>query len=209
MKIVVFGAAGGIGSQFVEQALAAHHEITAYVHTTTGRLIVNQPHLDIIHGDVLDLVSVEAAVQGQDAVISTFGVHDNKKQADVYTKGMSNITYAMSKQSVSRLICVSCAAVDSADEMGLLYDKVIEPLLLKQMHLQMRIMEDNVRQSNLEWTIISPVTLNDELHTSNYRTSTDTLPKDSKHISRSDVADLLLKEVSNNQNVHKRVIVTD
>jgi putative NADH-flavin reductase len=71
MRLLVFGASGPLGRAITEAALAAGHQVTAFVRTP-GRL-GGHPALSEMTGDVLDAESVAAAVPGHDAVISALG----------------------------------------------------------------------------------------------------------------------------------------
>ena len=71
-RVLIVGATGGTGRQLVEQALERGHDVTALVRDPSALRIVH-PRLTVARGDVLDYQSVEAAVRGQDAVISALG----------------------------------------------------------------------------------------------------------------------------------------
>ena len=72
MKIVVFGASGGTGIEIVKQALAAGHEVTAFVRNP-AKVEFQHPNLKLFQGDVVDSAAVAKAITGQDAVISALG----------------------------------------------------------------------------------------------------------------------------------------
>jgi putative NADH-flavin reductase len=72
MKLLVFGATGGTGSRLVEQALRQGHLVTAFARDP-AKIHLTHDHLRVVTGDVLDRASVNAAVDGQDAVVSALG----------------------------------------------------------------------------------------------------------------------------------------
>ena len=72
MKVVVFGASGKTGVHVVEQALAAGHDVTAFVRTP-AKLTIQHPNLSVFQGDVMNAEQVDQAIAGQDAVISALG----------------------------------------------------------------------------------------------------------------------------------------
>src|SRR5262245_24064602 len=124
MKIVVFGAQGGIGTHVVEQALTAGHEVTAIVRRPSA-MTLQHKRLEIMQGDVLDAASFQAAVVGKDAVVSALGVR-NRAPTTVYSQGVANIIQAMGAAGVRRLICVSASGLDP----GPLWQRVIaKPML--------------------------------------------------------------------------------
>jgi putative NADH-flavin reductase len=71
MKVLVIGAVGKSGRAVVEQALAAGHDVTAFVHKTEGYL--PDSNVRVIEGDARDRSAMDSAMLGQDAVIDTIG----------------------------------------------------------------------------------------------------------------------------------------
>jgi putative NADH-flavin reductase len=72
MKLLVVGATGGTGSRLVEQALQQGHVVTAFARDP-AKIHLTHDNLRVVTGDVLDRASVDAAVDGQDAVLSALG----------------------------------------------------------------------------------------------------------------------------------------
>ena len=72
MRIVVFGASGRCGSEFVHLAVANGHDVSAVVRPTTAY----QPpeRVNVLRGDVLDAGFVARIVPGHDAVVSALGM---------------------------------------------------------------------------------------------------------------------------------------
>ncbi len=103
MNLLIFGATGGTGIQLVEQALKLDHTVTAFA-KTPARLQLTNPRLQTIQGDVLNLSSVEYAMQNQDAVLSSIGSPANKI-GTIRSTGTKNIITAMEKAGIRRFIC--------------------------------------------------------------------------------------------------------
>jgi putative NADH-flavin reductase len=72
MKLLVFGATGGTGSRLVQQALQQGHVVTAFARDPAKVHLVHD-NLRVVTGDILDAASVDAAVVGQDGVLSALG----------------------------------------------------------------------------------------------------------------------------------------
>ena len=68
MKVLVIGAAGKTGRAVVEQAVAAGHQVTAFVHKADEYEVSD---VRVIEGDATDSATMDAAVLGQDAVLVT------------------------------------------------------------------------------------------------------------------------------------------
>src|SRR5437016_6210468 len=73
MDLLIFGATGGTGRALIQQALEQGHVVTAFVRNPSKMRAVHS-NLRIVKGDILDYASVEAAVRGQDVVLSTLGI---------------------------------------------------------------------------------------------------------------------------------------
>jgi putative NADH-flavin reductase len=72
MKLLVFGATGGTGGRLVQQALEQGHVVTAFARDPAKIHLVHD-NLRVVTGDILDPASVDAAVAGQDGVLSALG----------------------------------------------------------------------------------------------------------------------------------------
>ena len=70
MKVVIFGAAGGVGAHLVELAVQAGHEVTA----VSRKPMPLPAGTRAVTADVLDADIVDRAVAGQDAVLSALGI---------------------------------------------------------------------------------------------------------------------------------------
>ncbi len=75
MKVLVIGAAGKSGRAVVQQAVAAGHDVTAFVHETKGYL--SGSNVRVVEGDATDRSAMDTAMLGQDAVIDTIGGKSN------------------------------------------------------------------------------------------------------------------------------------
>lgn len=194
MNIIIFGAAGGIGRQIVEQALAAGHTVTG-VARHPEKINLRHDHLQIIRGDVLDYDSISQPITGKDAVISAIGVNDTRPTV-LYSQGLANIIRAMQADGIRRLICVSASGL----EPGQLWMRLIaKPLLwkaFKESYSDLVRMETVVKNSGLDWTIVRPPRLTNGLHTGRYDTAINQHLMHGWHISRADVADYILKELN-------------
>jgi putative NADH-flavin reductase len=64
----------------------------------------------------------------------------------------------------------------------------------EQIYSDMRTMEDEVRVSDVDWTIVRPSYLTNGRHSGRYRVARDFTPPRDWRISRADVADFLVKQ---------------
>ena len=189
MKVVVFGAAGGIGRQVVAQALESGYHVTA-VARDPRKLTLAHERLVVAQGDVLDLPSIARTLDGAEAVVSTIGL-DTFKPTTLYSQGTRNIIAAMKGKGLRRFIGVSASGfhIDENDPPLLRYlGKPIISRILKEMYADLARMERIVRDSDCDWTIIVPPKLTDGPRTGNYRVAINVNVRNGWSISRADVA---------------------
>jgi putative NADH-flavin reductase len=127
---------GSIGRHLVPQALALGHEVTALVRDPSkfgANLGARHERLNIVTGDALDPVAVDAAVLGQDAVIFSLGRSNHRAPTTMFSDAIRILIHAMKTHGVRRLVCITgIGAGDSRGHGGFLYDKVIFPWFTKE-----------------------------------------------------------------------------
>lgn len=201
MKLIIFGATGSIGRELVKQALDQGHEVTAFTRNP-AQLDSIQEELSIVQGDVLEPASVRAAVRGQDAVLVALG-GGGKKQ--VRANGTRNIIEAMKEESLRRIICLSSLGVgDSRDQLNFFWKYIMFGLFLRKAYQDHQQQEKYVQGSDLDWTIIRPVAFTNGEHTGRYKSGFFSADEPiTGKISRADVADFMLKQLTDDRFLHK------
>lgn len=210
MKLVVFGASGPTGRLVVGQALDAGHRVVA-VTRKPDQFPLSSPHLDVAATDVIDPDGVARVLSSRPAaVISTFGVPYGRHEIRVYSDGITNITQAMTRFGVERLVCVSSTTVarEQAPGESWFWRKAVVPLLRnvvgRTLYDDMQRMEEVVSSSSLDWTVVRPGGLFDAVEpTDDYQVSARRLS--GRFTSRADLAQVLLGEATEPQ--HSRSIV--
>ena len=140
MKLLVFGATGGTGREIVAQALDQGHVVTAFVRNPAA-LTTKHERLKLAQGDVLEYPSVEAAVPGQDAVLSALGVRKLRKNT-ILSDGTKNLIRAMEQHGVKRFVCESSLGVgDSQGQLGWVFNLFIIPLFLRNIFRDKEVQE--------------------------------------------------------------------
>ena len=200
MKLLIFGSTGSIGLHLVEQALEQGHTVSAFTRDPS-KLDMEHENLYSLQGDAMDFSSVEKAVQGQDGVLCSIGAGRN---GTVRTEGTRNIVRAMEKAGVRRFICQSTLGVgDSWKNLNFLWKYIMFGGLLRHVYADHVSQEDHVRQSDLDWTIVRPGAFTDGSRTGSYRHGFPGTDRTTKlKISRADVADFMLKQLTDDTYLH-------
>lgn len=193
MKIVLFGATGRTGREFLAQAGEAGHEITAIVRDPSA--LTARPHLSIVPADVMDPTAIGPHIAGQDAVVTAIGPRATRGPVTVQTESTASIIAAMHDNGTSRLVAVSNSGMITTGD-GPLSRWLAKPILrrvLGKTWADMGRMEDLVRASTLDWTILRPPMLTNGARTSSYRTAIDRNVRGGIRLSRADLADGILR----------------
>jgi uncharacterized protein len=197
MKIIVFGATGGIGRLLVAGALEQDHAVTAFVRP--GRLLEPHDSLRIVEGDIFDPQSVGDAIDGHRAVFCALGPGSLKKDP-VLSRTIPLIINGMHFHGVDRIITVGAAGAlypagkYQAPIFNLLFG-LARLTFLRHPMADQRAQERLLGASDLDYTIVRPPRLTDGQPTGTYRVLPDAMPSSSRHISRADVADFMLQQL--------------
>jgi len=207
MKLAIFGSTGKTGLELIKQALEQGHAVTAFVRDP-ARLAIEDEQLTLVTGDVFDAISVDQAVQGQDAVICALGAGSELKKTTIRTTGTTNIISSMQKNDVKRLMVVTAMGVGDSWNTLSLFNKFFFATLLKSSRDDHETQEAAVKESGLDWTIVRPSGLTDTPRTGVYEFG-ENIPAKTSKIARADVADLILKEVGQDELIGKAVTITN
>jgi putative NADH-flavin reductase len=198
MKVVVFGATGGTGRRIIEQGLEAGHRVTAVARRPSA-IEVRHERLEVVEGDVLRPETLEKPVADADAVLSALGIGYSRAATTVYSEGTANIMVAMRAAGVRRLGVVSTTSLDPppvlSDPLQWLFFRGVLHQVLRKPYADVRIMEREVRASELDWTVLRAARLTNGPCTGKYRTAFDDRIRGGWSISRADVADFLLTRI--------------
>lgn len=198
MKVTIFGATGATGTSLARQALAAGHEVTAVVRNPARLAIPAHPRLEVITADVLDPDDISPAVDGADAVISAVG--PGTGASTLRQDSTRSIIQAMQKTGTRRLLIVSGSVVADEGEsafMRYLLKPLVRRTFLRHVSADMRRAENEIRDSNLDWTIMRPPSLSDKAARGTYRTAIDRNLPHGFSISRADLAAFMLTILDN------------
>lgn len=125
MKVFVTGGAGYIGSVFVEETIAAGHEVTVFDNLTEGHKSAIHPQANFIQGDLLDRDCIHQAVARTkpDAVVHFAGkalVPESMKNPSIYYQvnvtGGVNLLDAMVAADCKKIIFSSTCATYGVPE---------------------------------------------------------------------------------------------
>lgn len=205
MKLTIFAATGGIARQALEQAVAAGHDVTAVVrHPNALSRKVRSVTADL---GAADPAALQRAVAGADAVLSGLGARSGA-EIGVAWRGTRAIVQAMQTTGVGRIVVVSAAPIGTVASPGRPHPPKHDPgdgffmrhlfsqfatTVFRKRYADLALMEDVLRESGLDWTIVRPPRLIDKPLTGVYRIAYGRNVRGGFRISRADVAHLMLR----------------
>jgi putative NADH-flavin reductase len=162
---------------------------------------------------------LEAALDGAEAVLSALGPAASS-EIGIAARGTREIVRAMHATGVRRIVAVSAAPVatvpspghtdppkhDPGD--GFFMRHLLSPVLkavLGRRYVDLAQMEDVLRASDLEWTIVRPPQLTDGRLSRRYRTAFGMNVRRGLRVSRADVADLMLRALEDPRTIRRTV----
>jgi putative NADH-flavin reductase len=208
MKLTVFGASGRIGGHVVTQALDRGHTVTAVVRNA-ATFDRTHPSLEVISVPGLtDPALLEPALAGSDAAISGIGPR-SRKDGPVATNATRAILPALDACGVRRFIAVSATPVGPIpDGEGWFSRHLGYPLiraLLRETYADLAAMEEDIRRSRLEWTVVRPPRLVNKPLSGNYRTVIGANVPRGSVMGRADVAHAMLAALDNPAMINQAV----
>jgi uncharacterized protein YbjT (DUF2867 family) len=208
MKILVLGATGGTGRLIAREAVARGHGVVALVRSKANAS--GLAGAELIEGDGRDEAALTRAIAGCDAVISSLGTGISPfREVTLLSTATRALVSVMMRQKINRLVCITgMGAGDSRGHGGLLYDWLFLPLLLRKVYADKDRQEDAIRTSTLDWVIVRPTVLNDEPARGHIRALTDLSGVHGGKISRADVADFVVQQLTADTWLRKAPLVT-
>ena len=221
MKLTIFAATGGIGRHVLEQAVAAGHYVTAVVRDPKKVSEQVRQKVRIVTADLAapDLGALKAAVAGADAVLSGLGPR-KLSEAGITSRGTRAIVDAMKATGARRIVVVSAAPIGTVPSPGrpnpprhdpgegFFMRHLLSPMIktvLRKHYADLALMEDILRESNLDWTVMRPPRLTDKPLSGKYRSAHGQNLRGGLTISRADVADMMLRVLEQPETIKQAI----
>ncbi|CAN5241729.1 hypothetical protein BH24ACT10_BH24ACT10_20030 [soil metagenome] len=186
MRVVVLGAAGGVGSRAVTAALALGWDVVA-----AARSQPSVPaDVESVAVDVLDAAAVHGVLRGADAVLWCVGV-TKRSGPDVGRTGLAHVVTGMQQHGVDRLVSVSGAGVTLPGDAKGVGARLVSGLTRR---LASDLVQDKegehavLEASRVSWTEVRPPRLVDREGTGRWALVEDAPGVTAKPVAKADVA---------------------
>ncbi|MFO0617632.1 MAG: NAD(P)H-binding protein [Polyangiaceae bacterium] len=167
MNFLILGASGGVGKHAVERAAARGHRVTAMARDGSEANVPDGVRL--FRGSPLDRTALDAALDGQDVVLSCLGLRRANPRnpwsaltspPDLMEKVMAELVPAMKARGVKRIVAVSSAGVaESFPKMNFVMRFLVRRSTIGAAYRDLANMEAALAASGLDWVAVRPVTL--------------------------------------------------
>ena len=203
IKIIVFGATGRTGKLVCKRILNSGVIVTGFGRSAEKIKTIDKK-IRTSQGDIFDKDKVSQAVSNHDAVIVCLG-SINLKDSSTLSSGTQNIVDAMSYHKVKRLVLISAAGVNESWSQISFLPRLMFKTILRNIFKDHHTQESIVKKSSLDWTIVRPAVLNDQPASGKCRASNS---GSVRKISRADLADFLVKQISDKSYIRQAISVT-
>lgn len=197
MKVIIFGASGGIGKFAVQHALQKGYEVKVFLRNPS-KLTIKHKNLTIIQGEISNYNDLKNAIIDCDAVIWCVGIPMKRYRDMDSLEGHRNLIKAMNECGIKRLIDWSTPSVHfKKDKKSFI---TVVPGIMAGIFLPMAKKEligiaDLITASNLNWTIVRFMAPKDTPFTGKVKVGFgDT--KMSFNISRADIGAFMVEQLS-------------
>jgi len=168
MKILILGITGRTGRVAAEEAINRGHKVVGIARDPSKVTVIDA---EIVVGTPYDFATVQKAIQGCDAVISTLSTFPStqgifskvRSPLDTMTVAMQNTVRLMKEKSIKRIVLMTALGVgDSASMMPGFFSFIVKISNIKYAYADHDRQEKVLMDSELDWTIVRPVMLTDK-----------------------------------------------
>jgi putative NADH-flavin reductase len=168
MKILILGITGRTGSLAAAEAIKRGHKVVGVARNPDK---VTVKDAEIVGGTPYDFETVRKAIIGCDAVIATLSLLSQSQgilgkintPLDVLSVSMKNTVRAMEENGIKRIVLMTALGTgDSAKELPGIARLLIKLTNIRYSYADHEIEEKVIENSDLDWTIVRPVSLNDK-----------------------------------------------
>jgi len=206
MIIAVFGGSGNIGSFVLEKALNNGQKVKAYVRSPK-KILINRRNLEI---ELNEYEKIKQTIRGVDVVISALGPSMSPKAKGFpILEGHENIVRAMKAENIKRFITLATPSIKFKNDKPSLMTRfpgIIARLFLPRAYKEIVAIGEEVKRSDLDWTIVRIISPTDKEPTGSAKVSFGGKGLNFG-VSREDIAGFMLKQATDNQFVGSMPII--
>ncbi len=215
MKILILGISGRTGQLVAREAIRRGHSVIGIVRNPDSLTLKGA---EIVKGTANDIETVRKAVEGCDAVISTLNLFPVSQglfkkvttPLDTMSVSIKNTVTAMGEKGIRRIVIMTAVGVgDSSDMLPAFFKFLMRISNIRFSYADHERQEKIIANSDLEWTIVRPVGLNDKNENLTTLCDIDRSVKIKSMISRNAVAHFILCCIENGQFIRQKPLISN
>ncbi|MBU3155778.1 NAD(P)-dependent oxidoreductase [Clostridium estertheticum] len=199
MKVIIFGASGGIGKFAVQHALEKGYEAKAFLRDPS-KLTIKHENLTTVQGEINNYNDIKNAIFDCDAVIWCVGIPMKKYKYMESLEGHKNLLKAMNECHIERLIDWATPSVHFKNDKKSISTVVpgfLAGILFPMAKKELINIADMITKSNLNWSIVRFMAPKDTPFIGNVKVGFgDT--KMNFNISREDIGAFMVEQLNSN-----------
>jgi len=159
-RLLVFGATGDTGLNFVRLACQAGHNVTCFLRNPS-KLTYKHDNLKLLKGDIDNREAITNVMKDQDAIVSCLGVHQSSpwNRTKLYTTSMDTIIAGMKSTGLKRVVSITSwhTQLQRDKSNPIWIDYFAKPLFFSGFIYDMGQMEINLSKTEgIDYTIVRP-----------------------------------------------------
>jgi putative NADH-flavin reductase len=216
MKILLLGATGRTGKWILEEAIGRNHNVHALVRNA-AKVKLSNGRLTLFEGTPTDIVSLEKAMKGCEAIISAINISRTsdfpwsplRTPKDFLSASMKNIIASAQRHTINRIIITSAWGVaETRSDIPGWFRWFIEHSNIRYPYNDHAVQEELLKESTLNWTSVRPVGLINSKKDKTIMVTLDKMPKPTLMIPRRMVAKFIMDTLEKNLYVKQFPIIS-
>ncbi|WP_417886218.1 SDR family oxidoreductase [Zunongwangia sp.] len=205
MEVLVIGAHGKIGKLVTQKMQrAVDFDVTAFIRKEEQKGYFNELGVKSIVGDLeASVEEIAEKLKGFDTIVFTAGSGGktgDDKTLEIDLDGAVKTMLAAQKNAIKRYVMVSAAYADDRSKW--------KATGLKPYYVAKHFADLELKRSNLDYTIIRPVSLTDD-NGKGLITLTKSPENLQKEIARADVAEVILESLRNKKSIKEVIEISE
>lgn len=208
MKVIIFGASGGIGKFTLQHALEKGYEVKAFLRNPS-KLTIKHENLTIVQGEINNYSDIKNALVDCNAVIWCVGIPMKKYKHMESLDGHKNLLKAMNECGIERLIDWATPSVHFKKDKKSFITFIhgfLAGILFPMAKKELIYIADMITSSNLNWTIVRFMAPQNTPFTRNVKVGFGDV-KMNFNISREDIGAFMVEQLSSNIYEHSMPII--
>ena len=197
MNLTIIGASAGVGLETVKRALERKHKVTTLSRTEIQ--ITDNNNLIKQIGSATNKNDLKKSIESADAAIVALGTGKSMKATTLYSD-FAKLLVEVQEETNTQIPFIILTGFGAGDSgaYNSFFMRLFFKFLLKNVYDDKTKMEEIIAGSKMKWEIVRPGLLKDDPLTEKYRVENKLFKGiDIGSINRADVADFLVKQAEN------------